>query len=97
MGPYSYRTANTYQVKNPAGVISMESWDAIRRAMRHEESLISVDGEEDLLALPCITESQDNSLVLYGQPSEGLVVVKISPGIRAAVDGILRRASREEA
>lgn len=93
---YSYRIAITYRVKNPPGVITMESWDAIREAMKQDESLILVDGEEDLLALPCIVESYDNSLVLYGQPSEGLVVVKVSSDIRVEVDRILQRASREQ-
>ncbi len=91
-----YQPRTTYHVTNPAGVITQDSWNAIRKAVNQNESLILVDGEEDLLALPCIIESPDDSLVVYGQPSEGMVVVKVSLSIKARVNGILQRASREE-
>ncbi|HYY92167.1 MAG TPA: DUF359 domain-containing protein, partial [Candidatus Dormibacteraeota bacterium] len=73
-----------------------ESWDAIRQAMREHDVVILVDGEEDLLTLPCIVESADNSLILYGQPSEGLVVVTASPNVKKEAGQILSRMLREE-
>ena len=95
LGSVIFEANNTYRVKNPAGIITMESWDAIKRAMKERGSLIVVDGEEDLLALPSILESPDRALVLYGQPSEGMVVVTISAQVRMEVGAILERASRE--
>jgi len=83
-------------VKNPAGVITLESWEAIKRAMKDDDAVILVDGEEDLLALPCIVESPNNSLVLYGQPSQGLVVVDTSSTVRNEASLILSRMTREE-
>ena len=65
----------TYHVRNPAGVVTMEAWKAIQDAMKEEEVVIIVEGEEDLLTLPAIVESPDDAFVVYGQPSEGLVVV----------------------
>jgi uncharacterized protein (UPF0218 family) len=58
--------------------------------------LILVEGEEDLLTLPCIVESPDNALVLYGQPSEGLVVVSTNAEARQEASLILERMIREE-
>ena len=90
------KVRKTYHVKNPAGVITLEAWETIRRSMKDEEALIVVEGEEDLLALPCIAESPNNSLVLYGQPSKGLVVVEIGPRVKTEAGLILNRMTREE-
>jgi GTP-dependent dephospho-CoA kinase len=86
----------TYHVKNPPGVITQESWQAIKQAMKEREVVIYVEGEEDLLTLPCISESPINSLVLYGQPSQGLVVVTVSPTVRTRASEILGRMTREQ-
>ena len=37
---------------------------------------IIVDGEEDLLVLPVCTRAKDGFTVLYGQPNEGIIVVR---------------------
>jgi uncharacterized protein (UPF0218 family) len=39
---------------------------------------VKVRGEEDLLALPLFIMAPRGSAVLYGQPLEGLVIVKIT-------------------
>ena len=93
---FNLKVKKTYRVRNPAGVITLEAWDTIKRAMKDEEALIVVEGEEDLLALPCIVESPDDSLVLYGQPSKGLVVVDTNPKARTEAGLILGRMTREE-
>lgn len=86
----------TYRVKNPSGVIRLEAWETIKQAMNDDEALILVEGEEDLLALPCIVESPSNSLVLYGQPSKGLVVVDTNLRLKDEANRILSRMTREE-
>jgi uncharacterized protein (UPF0218 family) len=93
---FNLKVRKTYRVKNPAGVITLEAWETIKQSMKDEEALIVVEGEEDLLALPCIAESPDNSLVLYGQPSKGLVVVETSPKVKTEAGLILNRMTREE-
>ncbi len=93
---FNLRVKKTYRVKNPAGVITLEAWETIKRAMKDDEALIIVEGEEDLLALPCIVESPRESLVLYGQPSKGLVVVKTDSIVKNEASMILGRMTREE-
>jgi GTP-dependent dephospho-CoA kinase len=93
---FNLKISKTYRVKNPAGVITLEAWETIKQAMKDDEALIVVEGEEDLLALPCIAESPSNSLVLYGQPSQGLVVVDTNPKVREEAGLILERMTKEE-
>ena len=93
---FNLKVRKTYRVKNPAGVIMLEAWETIKRAMKDEEALIIVEGEEDLLALPCIVESPSDSLVLYGQPSKGLVIVDTNSEVREEARLILGRMTREE-
>lgn len=92
---FNINARKTYHVKNPPGVITQESWQVIKRAMKEREVVIYVEGEEDLLTLPCISESPIGSLVLYGQPSKGLVVVTVTPASRSLATGILGRMSKE--
>jgi uncharacterized protein (UPF0218 family) len=93
---FNLRVSRTYRVKNPAGVITLEAWETIKKAMKDNEALIVVEGEEDLLALPCIVESPDNCLVLYGQPSKGLVVVDTNSKVKDEASLILSRMTREQ-
>ena len=93
---FEIKAAKSYRVKNPAGVITQEAWDTIKLAMKDSDALIIVEGEEDLLTLPCIVESPDNSLVLYGQPSQGLVVVETNLDSKNSAGHILSRMIIEE-
>jgi len=71
----------TLNVKNPPGVITDELQEAIRKAFKLIKTgfrvLILVDGEEDLAAIPCALMAPSGSLILYGQPGEGLVVCEV--------------------
>ena len=95
ISPVEIKAERTYRVKNPAGVITSEAWDTIREALKDREAVIFVDGEEDLLAIPAVLESPDNALVIYGQPSEGLVVVTASPQSKSDVRKIMNRMTKE--
>jgi len=84
-------TINTnLSCKNPPGEITEESIQVIQKAFSSESPVrITVDGEEDLLVLPVCIHAPKNSIVMYGQPNEGLVIVTITPEIRAKVQKIL--------
>ena len=84
-------TINTnLSCKNPPGEITEESTEVIQKAFSSELPVrITVDGEEDLLVLPVCIFAPENSVVMYGQPNEGLVIVHITPEIRAKVQKIL--------
>jgi uncharacterized protein (UPF0218 family) len=52
---------------------------------------IVVSGEEDLLALPLFAMVPNGSVVLYGQPLEGMVIVRIDEKIRWKARDLLHR------
>ena len=72
--------AITLNVDNPPGTITDELWETIKKAknLAAEKSnvLIVVNGEEDLAVIPCVLMAPENTVILYGQPGEGLVVVE---------------------
>ncbi len=91
----TYPAKNAFSIDNPPGVITSEALETIRRAARTEDSIIYVEGEEDLLVLPAIMEAPERSFVLYGQPLEGLVIVAVTAEKKEEVDRMMRRMIRE--
>ena len=82
--------ATELTVDNPAAEITPESISMIKKAMSMNSPVrIFVNGEEDLLVLPVCIHAPDNSVIMYGQPNEGLVIVTISPEIRNKVQTLL--------
>ena len=84
--------ANAFElnVDNPAAEITLQSIDLIKKAFDMKPPIrISVNGEEDLLVLPVCIHAPENSVVLYGQPNEGLVIAKITPQIRNKTQTLL--------
>jgi len=76
--------------RNPPGEITQESIQTIQKAFSSEPPVrITVDGEEDLLVIPVCIAAPENSVVMYGQPNEGLVIVHVTPEIREKVQKIL--------
>ena len=75
---------------NPAAEITDQSIETIKKGFNSETPVrILVNGEEDLLVIPVCIYAPENSVVLYGQPNEGLVVVKITPEIRNKTQRLL--------
>ena len=79
------------KVRNPPGVITRELWNAIATSYaKNKKMLIEVEGEEDLAALPAIYLAPDNTTVIYGLPSIGMVMVKVGEKERKRVDKFLK-------
>ena len=88
--PTDDKTNTKLFCKNPPGEITDESMKVIQEAFSSEPPVrILVDGEEDLLVIPVCIYAPKNSIVMYGQPNEGLVIVTVTPEIRAKVQKIL--------
>lgn len=73
-------TENIKYVDNPAGVLTEEFIElcikSINDASTENPLIIQVNGEEDLAVLPCVINSPKDTFILYGQPNEGVVLVK---------------------
>ena len=77
-------------VENPAAEITSQSISVIRKALALQPPVrLFVIGEEDLLVLPVCVYAPENAVVLYGQPNEGLVIVKITSEIRNKAQTLL--------
>ena len=85
------------KVKNPPGTITDQAWSAIEKASNsRRRTKIQVDGEEDLLALVAILTVPLNSIVLYGQPLQGVVVVRVTAEIRERVERIVEAMTKTD-
>jgi uncharacterized protein (UPF0218 family) len=77
---------------NPAGTISMEAVNAFKEALVSEKPVrILVDGEEDLLGAVVLALAPDNSVMFYGQPLEGLVVVTVNNETRSKLEEVINK------
>ncbi len=64
---------------NPAGTISKKALQVLQSALETSfPVMVKVEGEEDMLALPLFIMAPKGSIVLYGQPLEGIVLVNIT-------------------
>ena len=77
-------------VDNPAAEITSQAIDIIKKAFTIPSPVrLYVNGEEDLLVIPVCIHAPENTVVLYGQPNEGLVIVKVTPEIRNKTQRLL--------
>lgn len=87
----------SFRVRNPAASVTREAWDAIRLGLQHPEGPVRVvvEGEEDLLGIPCFLEAPEGAVVLYGMPNQGVVVVRVDAAFKTRVAALLARFTRE--
>ena len=83
-------TNNIKYVENPAGVLTEEfievCIESIKEASNKNPLIIQVNGEEDLAVLPCVINSPRDTFILYGQPNEGVVLVKVNEAYDRALN-----------
>lgn len=82
------------RVKNPPSTITYEAWGSILNAIRdklhsNKKTMITVDGEEDLLFIPAALLSPENTIVVYGYPQEALVATLITSQLKNSIIKIL--------
>ena len=71
--------AKPYQVRNPPGILTDEAWKVTSEAINHKkQAKVQVKGEEDLLTLVAVLSAPNGSIVVYGQPRKGIVVINVT-------------------
>ena len=86
------KLGNAFELKidNPAAEITLQSIEIIKKAFTMNSPIrLTVNGEEDLLVLPVCIHAPENSVILYGQPNKGLVLVQITTEIRNKAQALL--------
>jgi uncharacterized protein (UPF0218 family) len=70
---------NEIHVPNVPATVDAKAWAVLREAVTLKRKVaVVVEGEEDLLVLPLLAEMPLGSVIAYGQPHEGLVVVTVT-------------------
>ena len=77
------------RAKNPAGTITRELRIALEKAKPPLK--IIVDGEEDLATIPAVLSAPLGSVVVYGQPDEGIVLVEVTEPKRREFEMLLEQ------
>lgn len=76
---------------NPAGSITQEAITKIKFALSGKKNtILHVVGEEDLLTLPVCYFAPSKSLVCYGQPQEGLVIIRVNDSMRRKAKELIK-------
>lgn len=74
-----FNNQNSQQVRNPHGMITSELFEAIHLAFKAKtQTVIQIEGEDDLAVLPVLLIAPLGFSIFYGQPNEGLVQVIVS-------------------
>ncbi|HDM88464.1 MAG TPA: DUF359 domain-containing protein, partial [Candidatus Bathyarchaeota archaeon] len=95
--PVNFKAENIFRTRNPAGTITGESWKTIERAINCSgKTKVIVDGEEDLLTLVAVLSAPDGSIVIYGQPKRGVVVIEVNEKIKQRFHEIISEMKRWE-
>jgi len=88
--PVPLEARRTLRVRNPPGTLTVEAWAVMREAVEGDgPTRILVEGEEDLLTLVAVFCAPEGSLVVYGQPREGIVVVKATEAKKREIQQIV--------
>jgi len=96
IAPNVSKDLEVIKCNNPPAEITQQSIDVIKKAFSSKYPVrIVVNGEEDLLVIPVCIHAPENSVVLYGQPNEGLVVVPVTREIRNKAQSFLELMTRE--
>jgi uncharacterized protein (UPF0218 family) len=84
------------RASNPAGTITVEAIEAVKKALEGEKpARVLIEGEEDLLAIPAIEATGIGSSLYYGQPGEGVVLVVVDERAQASAKRIMASMKAE--
>lgn len=79
----------TIHASNEAGTIEPAAVHAISDAVKLGNAVVAIDGEEDLLTLPALLSAPVGAFIVYGQPNEGIVIVRVDEKKKAEIHGIV--------
>lgn len=77
-------------LSNPAATIQAEAWTVLKEAITFNKNVF-VEGEEDLMAIPCVLLAEAGTAVVYGYPCKGVCVVEVDPLAKKYFNDLLAR------
>jgi len=88
--PFSW----SFSCSNPPGTIQKEVWPIIKKAIRNKENVF-IEGEEDLLVIPCVLLSEKDTAVIYGLVDKGVCLIEVSSEVKKTFKELLRKFETE--
>jgi uncharacterized protein (UPF0218 family) len=83
------------KVYNPPAHITCELIstlaEAVELAKNGRKVVVFVDGEEDLAVMPLVKLLPESAVIVYGQPGEGVVALKVDSEKKVLILNLLRR------
>ena len=84
------------RIDNPRGSITDVAYKTVDKAVQSiSKTAIIVNGEEDLLVLPTIKFAPLGSLLVYGQPNVGVVLVHVTEKVKEEIEPLLNLAIKK--
>ncbi len=91
---FDHGKSRVFRTVNEPSTISFLAWQAVAEAIESGDSAVLVDGEEDLLTLVAILVAPVGSIVAYGQPKRGIVIVRISNNKKKEIQALVDRMKK---
>ncbi|MFH0922831.1 MAG: DUF359 domain-containing protein, partial [Candidatus Micrarchaeota archaeon] len=91
-----FHAPSVLKARNAAGTVSRSLDNAMRKAIHAKKRvLVKVKGEEDLAVLPAVLVAPLNSVIAYGQPGDGAVIVRVTEKIKEKAAKIMKALERK--
>ncbi|MFH0987445.1 MAG: pantetheine-phosphate adenylyltransferase, partial [Patescibacteria group bacterium] len=75
---------------NPPASINKDSWAVLKKAIKKGENVF-VEGEEDLMTIPCVLLAPKGYGIVYGLPGKGVSLIEVSAKTKIAFKRLLKK------
>lgn len=79
---HHWQPKHQFRSSNPPGTINASAFQEICQLISHSQGLLEIKGEEDLTVLPLLLSLPLDSLVFYGQPGQGIVMMRVTEAVK---------------
>jgi uncharacterized protein (UPF0218 family) len=93
---FAHGKTRVFRTVNAQGTIDLLAWEAVAEAVRKGNGAVLVEGEEDLLTLVAIIVAPVGSIVAYGQPGEGIVIVRVTVKKKNEIQALVDEMGRAD-
>jgi uncharacterized protein (UPF0218 family) len=93
---FDYGKVRVFRTLNEPATINFLAWQAVSEAVDKGDSAVVVDGEEDLLTLVAILAAPVGSVVAYGQPSVGIVLVRVTQNKKDEIQALIDQMEKTD-
>jgi uncharacterized protein (UPF0218 family) len=91
---FNHGKGRIFRTLNEPASINLLAWQAVSEAVEKGDSVVVVEGEEDLLTLVAILVAPLGSVVAYGQPSAGIVLIRVTSDKKNEIQALIEQMER---